>query len=258
MIKQRRRQHRRQHRQRGQELAEHDLQLGDRRSHQHLHGAAFALLGVNAHRQHGDEEEQDRRGEPCKVTNNQGRRVDRGRPAELRLHLRPHRIIYHPGQDVREIVTGQEQEKSGDDVRDRRNEIAAEFAAVDCQNSFHKSFPLTLDIKSRLEIWDYSAAFSSTISSAFVFALASAFPPAFSSVVSCMKMSSRLRLTARSSSRSNPLLMTREAICARKSAPRSLSISAVTRSSAFDKTSTLLTPLIDETESRSPSAAPLT
>ena len=162
-------------RERGQEFAEDDLRVGDRRGHQQFDGAALALFGVNTHGQHRRKKKKNGGEEAEEIAHGGGGNVNAGaRAAELHaLHAHLKGLFNHRSENAREEKSGEDEEHADDDVGDRRDEVVAHFLAINGVEAFA--------FRRSLLSWRLACACAE------------------SSVVNSRKISSRLRLTPRNS-----------------------------------------------------------
>src|ERR1019366_3843384 len=193
-------------------LANDNLDVLDGRGEQEFDGAGALLFGDQAHADHGHQEEGDGGGEAEQRAN------------DLLIHVHGLLLAHHLGLEAEadEIPRGGEEAESEDQaekrhqqIGDGRCEIALDFFVADEEYVSH--------------FWSPSCLVSA--------------------VVSCRKISSRLRPTERSSERFQPELTTPRASSARMWRPCRLSISKVRRPSL---TSFIMTRLTPETCSRRP------
>src|ERR1700674_151003 len=113
-------QHQDQQRERGEKFPQDDLQVRYGRGHEQLHGAPPALLGVNAHGQHGSEKEQERGKNPEVIAHHQGGHVKARPSAELpSLQAVFERLLNHIHKKAIEEIGAQDKKDAHDDISNR-------------------------------------------------------------------------------------------------------------------------------------------
>ncbi len=129
---------------RGEKLAEDDLQIRYRRSHQQFHRPTAALFGINAHGQHGREKEQKRGENAEEIAHHQGRNVESRSSSELPfLKAGLERFLDNQDQQPVEEIGSQNKENGDNDISHGRDEVVAHLLAVNGVHSFH-GFVLSL------------------------------------------------------------------------------------------------------------------